>query len=225
MNCGGIQGIYTCRVRLWLALFRYFSATAKEVPINADDAYPDSLTLRQARERFFTTSGLPPDGGYSARWVRIEAKPFPFYFPNTASRVRSVRLHDLHHVATGFATDWPGEIEIAAWEIGGSCAGHPAAWILNAGAMAVGVFHSPRRMWRAFVRGRHTRNLYRSSFDQISLDDTTVGVLRKQLGLDSIQPKATAIDRLLFLCWCAVLLLVIILVVAAAVVLVGRVLR
>jgi hypothetical protein len=200
-------------------------AAAKEASMNADPAYSDSLTLRQARERFFARSGLPPDGGYSARWVRIEAKPFPFYFPNTASRMRSVRLHDLHHIATGYATDWPGEIEIGAWEIGGSCARHPAAWILNAGAMAVGVFGSPRRMWRAFVRGRHTRNLYRSSFDQISLDRTTVGSLRAQLGLDSAQSNATASDVLVFLGWCAALLMVSLSVVAAAAGLARRIVR
>ena len=37
-------------------------------------------------------------------------------FPNGAARVRAVRLHDLHHVATGYATSWVGEAEIGAWE-------------------------------------------------------------------------------------------------------------
>jgi hypothetical protein len=170
--------------------------------------YLDSLTLRQAREQFFAASGLPSDGGYSARWVRIEAKPLPFYFPNTAARVRSVKLHDLHHIATGYATDWPGEIEIGAWEIGGSCAGHVAAWVLNSGAMVIGVFFSPLRMWRAFFRGRHTHNLYRTDFEQIRLDEVTVGALRTQLDLDSPLPSPTATDVILFFVLSASLLIV-----------------
>src|SRR4030095_2853358 len=60
---------------------------------------------------------LSPDGGYSDRWVRVETKPIPFYFPNWPSRVAAARLHDLHHIATDYETDWPGEAEIAAWEI------------------------------------------------------------------------------------------------------------
>jgi hypothetical protein len=170
--------------------------------------YSDSLTLRQAREQFFAASKLPSDGGYSARWVRIEAKPLPFYFPNTASRIRSVKLHDLHHIATGYATDWPGEIEIGAWENSRGCADHLAAWFLNSGAMAVGIFLAPRRMWLAFRRGRHTANLYRTEFDQLRLDEMTVGSLRAQLRLDSPLPPASAADIMLFLLWCVGLLLV-----------------
>jgi ubiquinone biosynthesis protein Coq4 len=39
-----------------------------------------------------------------------------------------VRLHDLHHLVTGYPTDWKGELEISAWEIAGSCRGYVAAW-------------------------------------------------------------------------------------------------
>ena len=54
--------------------------------------YPDSLTLAEARSLFFARSGLGGDGGYSARWVRVETKPFPVYFPNTACRVEGAKL-------------------------------------------------------------------------------------------------------------------------------------
>ena len=49
-------------------------------------------------------------------------------FPNTPSRKRAVRYHDLHHALTGYATDLTGEFEISAWEIGSGCADHVAAW-------------------------------------------------------------------------------------------------
>src|SRR3989440_8358980 len=123
-------------------------------------SYPDAMTLEEARALFFARSGLGPDGGYSARWVRIEMNPFPVYFPNTASRVKSAKLHDLHHLALEYKTDWPGEVEIAGWEIASGCGRHPWAWLLNLGAFAVGMALFPRRLYRAFVRGRHAANLY-----------------------------------------------------------------
>lgn len=59
--------------------------------MSADEkSYPDTMTLEEARALFFARSRLGTDGGYGARWVRIEMKPFPVYFPNTASRVKSV---------------------------------------------------------------------------------------------------------------------------------------
>jgi hypothetical protein len=93
--------------------------------------YPDTLSLLKARALFFRDAKLGPDGGYSDRWVRVETIPIPFYFPNWPSRVAAARLHDLHHIATDYETDWPGEAEIAAWEIASGCARYHAAWILN----------------------------------------------------------------------------------------------
>src|SRR2546430_11511449 len=84
--------------------------------------YPDSLSLLNARALFFQDAKLGPNGGYADRWVRVESKPIPFYFPNLASRVAAARLHDLHHIAAEYETDWPGEAEIAAWEIAIGCA-------------------------------------------------------------------------------------------------------
>ena len=42
--------------------------------------YPDSMSLAEARALFFRHGNLGDDGGYSSRWVRVEAKPFPVYF-------------------------------------------------------------------------------------------------------------------------------------------------
>ncbi len=95
--------------------------------------YPDHLSLLVARSLFFRDAKLGPDGGYGDRWVRIETKPVPFFFPNWPSRVAAARLHDLHHIAAEYETDWPGEAEIAAWEIASGCAGYRAAWFLNVG--------------------------------------------------------------------------------------------
>jgi hypothetical protein len=141
------------------------------------------MRLIDARAAFFADAGLGPAGGYNDRWVRIEGKPFPLYFLNTRSRVRSVKLHDLHHIATGYGGDWPGEVEIAAWELASGCGTHWWAWILNVAALTVGLFVAPRRAWRAFKRGRSERNLYREPVDLDALLRLSVGELRSRLGI------------------------------------------
>jgi hypothetical protein len=96
-----------------------------------------------------------------------------------------------------------GEAEIGAWEIGSSCRGFVAAWILNLYAMQLGFWISPAAVFRAFVRGRRTRNLYRGEWDERLLDER-VGELRRRLGLSgATAPEATARDRLAFLGWSA----------------------
>jgi hypothetical protein len=163
--------------------------------------YADSLFLRDARRVYFDANGFGADGGYAKRWVKVKLGPLPLWFPNSEARVRAVRYHDLHHVVTGYDTDWTGEGEIAAWEIASSCRGFVAAWWLNLSAMAIGLAIAPARILRAFVRGRHTQNLYAERFDDALLA-TPVGALRKRLELASPAPVATAGDRVAFAGWC-----------------------
>ena len=167
--------------------------------------YPADMTLEEARALFFARSGLGTEGGYFDRWVRVEAWPFPFYFPNTRGRVRAAKLHDLHHIALEYETDWPGETEIAAWEIASGCGRHLWAWLLNLGAFTVGLVLFPRRLFRAFVRGRRAAtNLYGEGFPETQLATRSVGWLREKLGAGSRDFFATARDRLAFALWCVV---------------------
>jgi len=171
--------------------------------------YLDDRSLLEARNLFFCDAKLGADGGYGDRWVRIEAKPIPFYFPNWPARVAAARLHDLHHIAGEYETDWPGEAEIAAWEIASGCARYHAAWILNLGAFSAGLVIAPKRLFRAFLRGRHAKtNLYKSGFDQSRVNAITVGILRDQLGLRAALPSAGATDVGLFLLWCILSVLI-----------------
>jgi hypothetical protein len=164
--------------------------------------FPDSMTLAEARADFFATSGLGSDGGYSARWVRVETRPAPVYFPNTACRVAAAKLHDLHHIAMEYAVDWTGEAEIAGWEIASGCGRHGWAWILNLGAFTVGLVRSPRSLFRAFVRGRRAAtNLYHAGIDESELNTVTVGELRRRLGRFQSPPPVQAADILAFAFW------------------------
>jgi hypothetical protein len=152
---------------------------------------------------FFRDGKLGPDGGYGNRWVRVETKPIPFYFPNWASRVAAARLHDLHHIAAEYGTDWPGEGEIAAWEIASGCDGYHAAWLLNLGGFGAGLLVAPRRVFHAFLRGRRAKtNLYKNGIDESQLDQMTVGILRDELGLRAPVTSARSADLALFGLWC-----------------------
>jgi hypothetical protein len=165
--------------------------------------YPDHLSLRDARSLFFRDAKLGPDGGYGNRWVRVETKPIPFYFPNWRSRVAAARLHDLHHIATSYETDWAGEAEIAGWEISSGCAAYYAAWMLNLAAFGAGLIVAPARLFYAFVRGRRAKtNLYKSGIDESRLDQITVGMLRDELGLRAPVTSARPADLVLFGIWC-----------------------
>jgi len=165
-----------------------------------------AMTLRQARARYFALNGFD-ESGYRDRWVKLMAGPLPIYLPNTAERVRSVRVHDLHHALTGYATTWTGEAEIGAWEIASDCADHYAAWILNFLAMAVGLFLAPTSVWRAFRRGRSSRNLYRAEFGDAMLD-RSVTELRRELALDGDAAPPQAGDVVAFVLWSTVSLAV-----------------
>ena len=179
---------------------------------NADEAagntrarkYAGAMTLQEARSLFFAHSGLGADGGYGARWVRVETKPVPVYFPNTACRVEAAKLHDLHHIAMEYETDWPGEAEIAGWEIASGCGRHGWAWLLNLGAFTVGMALFPKRLFRAFVRGRRAANLYREGFPESQLSTKSVEWLREKIGSGGEDLPARFSDRLAFAFWGAV---------------------
>lgn len=138
--------------------------------------YADDDTLRAARARYFEVNQFGVDGGYDAPWVDFKLGPLPFPFPNTEPRKVAVRYHDLHHVLTGYDTDIVGEFEISAWEIGAGCRRMIAAWQLNLGGLAAGLFIAPRRVWRAFLRGRASDTLYGADLD--ALLDQRVGPVR-----------------------------------------------
>lgn len=155
--------------------------------MKAAPAYDDSLTLREARDRYFAVNGFGADGGYGKKWEKMTLGPLSFYVPNTDGRVRAIRAHDLHHVMTGYATDWMGEFEISAWELAGGCADHGFAWLINLSGLVAGMALSPRRMFQAFVRGQQSQNLYRTPYDTALLS-SRVGEIRARLGLERDRP-------------------------------------
>jgi hypothetical protein len=143
------------------------------------ERFAPGLTLGEARARLFALGGLGDDGGYGDAWVVVKLWRVPLAFPNTEGRRRAVRFHDLHHVLTGYPTTWRGEFEIAAWEVAGGIRRYRVAWLLDLLGFACGLVVCPRAVYRAFVRGRHSTNLYGDAWDE-SILARRVGEGRKR---------------------------------------------
>ena len=161
--------------------------------------YNPESTIRAARERYFEINHFE-GGGYEEGWVKMKAGPVPIWFPNTVARVKAVKFHDIHHVLTEYPTTWKGEAEIGAWEVSTGCGAHYQAWLLNLSAFAIGLVINPRGVYRAFVRGRQSRNLFAREWDERFLS-RTVGEVRRSLGLDVKMRRATARDNVAFAAW------------------------
>jgi len=158
--------------------------------------YDPSSTVFEARRAYFESNSFGPNGGYDEAWVDFKIGPIPLPFPNTAARIAAVKVHDLHHIATGYATDLAGEMEIAAWEIGAGCGRFVAAWVLNLSGLAFGTLVWPRRVFKAFVRGRRSTSLYGRSLDELL--QGTVGDIRRSTSSDDANDAFTLADVGLF---------------------------
>ena len=168
----------------------------------AGERFAPGLTLGEARARMFAAGGLGDDGGYDDAWVKLKLWRVPIAFPNTEGRRRAVRFHDLHHVLTEYPTTWRGEFEIAAWEVAGGVRRYWVGWLLDLLGFACGLVVCPRATYRAFVRGRHSTNLYGDVWDE-SILGRRVGELRQRLGLDAGGARATRDDKVSFALWAA----------------------
>jgi hypothetical protein len=156
-------------------------ASIAAMTVGQNSPYPDDLLVEQARDLYFAANGFSLRD-YDAPTFTLGILGLSFKFPNTAGRKRIVPFHDLHHVLTGFATDWAGEAEIGAWELRAGCDNF-AAYFLNAGGVVIGLFLCPRRLWRAFRAAKGQRTLYRDPLPYDRLLQMTVGELRKRLGM------------------------------------------
>ena len=164
------------------------------------ERFAPGLTLGEARARLFALGGLGDDGGYGDAWVVVRLWRVPLAFPNTEGRRRAVRFHDLHHVLTEYPTTWRGEFEIAAWEVASGLRRYWVGWLLDLLGFACGLVVFPRAVYRAFVRGRHSTNLYGDAWDE-SILARRVGEVRRGLNLDGDDVRPTRDDRVAFAFW------------------------
>ena len=143
--------------------------------------YSDDLLMQEARDLHLAANGFSI-GDYEAKTFTIGIFGLALKFPNTEARKRAVPLHDLHHVLTGYGTNWIGEAEIGAWELRAGCNSF-VTYFLNGSGAVIGLFLAPRRLWRAFQAAKGQRTLYSDPTPYERLLHMTVGELRMRLGI------------------------------------------
>lgn len=163
--------------------------------------YNPEMTLAEARALFFARNDFGADGGYEDRWVKVKVGRLPIWFPNTQGRRLAVRFHDLHHILNEYETTWQGETEIGAWEVATGLGRHYAGWLLDLLGFAVGLVINPRHVYRAFMRGRRSSNLFFMDWDERILT-RRVGDVRRQLRLSNAAAvDASLRDKASFALW------------------------
>ena len=164
--------------------------------------FSDQSTPREILKEFYRNYNLGEDGGIGDPYVKIELyKNLAIYFPNFNERKKAVLKHDIHHLATGYTSVLKGETEISAWELSSGCFNYLAAFLINMHGMMMGVPFNITGIFKAFKKGRRTKNLYKSNFSNEELLDMKVSEIRKLLLLDtySENAKTTFMDVFLFL--------------------------
>lgn len=161
-------------------------------PDGARAFYPDTMTLREARERYFQRSGFTA-ATYTSTWITLPLGPLKLPLPNFSARKEAVRIHDLNHILTGYGTDWLGEFRASAFELGMGVGRYWAGWMINAGGAAGGLLRAPGEMLRAHARGRATaRSTYAllSTWDEAFLDKPLAEVRALVGVVDDATPTA-----------------------------------
>jgi hypothetical protein len=163
---------------------------------------PALQTPRQLLPSFYKQYDLSNDGGQGSFYVKIEfTKRIFIYFPNFDARRKAVFKHDIHHIATGYTSTFSGETEISAWEIASGCRHYRAAFLLDLHGMTIGALYNLPGVYKAFVKGRRTKNLYSDIYSDEQLPDIPLQTIREQLLLNNYPPntKGNATDLVLFL--------------------------
>jgi hypothetical protein len=144
---------------------------------------PES-TVIDARNAYLAENGFTV-AGYSAKTAEVSVLGLSFCIPNPPTRQRAIAIHDLHHVATGYGTDFKGEAEVSAFECAHSLSGIGIyVQMLVIGIALGGLCFAPIRTVRAFRAGRRARNsLYTDPTPYAELTAMRVVELRAYLGV------------------------------------------
>lgn len=148
-----------------------------------DHPLPAALGVREARDLYLAENGFST-AAYDSPTAEGSLFGLKFSVPNPPPHRRAIRLHDLHHVATGYGTDHAGEAELSAWQarLGLRRAGLYVSAIVLAN-VAVGVGVAPRRTLAAFRLARGGRSLFGIDADYEQLLALSVGELRAHLAV------------------------------------------
>ena len=159
----------------------------------------DHLTVKEALPVFYADYKWELDGGVNDSAVKIELLKGVFIFiPNFEARKKVVLKHDIHHLVTGYTAMMKGESEISAWELSTGCRHNWVAFTINTYGMMSGLPFNLRGIWKAWLRGKRSKNLYYEKYNDEELKNQTVKDLRKELGLlEETKPKGSSFEAFL----------------------------
>jgi hypothetical protein len=131
------------------------------------------MTTKEALSEFLVAQKVADDGDgpqdwYASGWfyTTIFGVQVPF-FPRAGFR-QGLPAHDTHHMLNGYAANWVGECETAAWELAsGGCGPYLMYWIDRLFFLLIALVIAPLRSGRAWRRGWSQQNLYRFDPDQL----------------------------------------------------------
>ncbi len=152
--------------------------------LRTEDTYPPDATLREGLARYLGENGFS-QSTYTERWASL---PLPFglhmKIPSPPSRGNALRMHDLHHVLTGYGTDLAGEAEISAWEVRGGLRGTGLyVGTIISSALLQGFVSAPVRTVQAGRRAQKQRTLFNRRTEYEALLDRKIGDVRIELGI------------------------------------------
>lgn len=167
--------------------------------------YPAQQIVKEAMQNYFKAHNLGEDGGLNKTWAKIKVGKIYLPLLNIPARRKALVFHDIHHIVTGFAGDWKGEVSISAWEISSGCGKYWVAWVLDFSGMAIGLLLYPTAVFNAFILGRRTKNLYSNTIPHETALGMKIEDLREKLLLDhSFQEPSNFKERVDFILYSAI---------------------
>lgn len=140
--------------------------------LNKISAEPTSGQILQV---FYKEHDLPADGGFSEPRAKVKLTDrIHLYIPNIDARRIVLLQHDVHHLLTGYTTILKDELEISSWEVGSGCGKYWFGWAINMQGLMLGLLIRFGGVFRAFVRGRHSMNLYHNPIEKAKLKNMTI---------------------------------------------------
>jgi len=118
------------------------------------------MRIDHALTEFYKESGFEIETGKRPAFVEVFVGCMLIPLPNVETRRKYIKYHDLHHVINGYDASQVGEGEVSAWELGTGSLLHPILMFMNLIAISTALAVAPRRVFKAYLVGCKSRNLY-----------------------------------------------------------------
>ncbi len=164
------------------------------------------MKIQEALSAFYEANQFGDDGGESSNWAWLKMGPITIPMYNPESRKQVLFLHDIHHLITGYGTDWRGESSVSAWEIAtGGWGNRIYIWLIIFGAFIVGLFRFPRLSMEAFARGLRTKGLIQMNLPKQELLKSTIEELQIKTLLNQTKiEKISTAEKIEFFKWATI---------------------